>query len=135
MNYIETDDAPAPGGHYSQAVEAGGVLYLAGQLPFTLEGTMPEGIAAQARQVLSNAKAILNAAGSGLDHVLTATVFVDDIANWPAVDAIWREAFGDHRPARAVAVSPQLHHGALVEIQITALAAGGAGVATTDGRG
>lgn len=122
MNFITTTDAPPAGGHYSQAVAANELLFVAGQLPIRLQGGIPDGIEAQTRQALANVEAILKAAGSALDKVVTATVYVSDIGLWPDVNRVYAEIFGTHRPARTVAVSPQLHYGALVEIQVIALA-------------
>jgi 2-iminobutanoate/2-iminopropanoate deaminase len=70
---------------------------------------------------MANVEAILLASGSGLEHVVSTTVYVTDIAHWPEVNTVYAEVFGEHRPARAVAVSPQLHFGCLVEIQAVAL--------------
>ncbi|MEC7760658.1 MAG: RidA family protein [Pseudomonadota bacterium] len=123
MTFIEVPDAPKPGGHYSQAVVANGFVFVSGQLPFDADGAMPEGIEDQARLVLSHVAAILNGAGSGLDQVVSATVFVSDIAHWPVANKVWAEVFGAHRPARAIAVSPELHYGAKIEVTVTALAA------------
>lgn len=122
MDFVTTDAAPPAGGHYSQAVRANGFLFVAGQLPIKLGGGIPEGVEAQARQALANVRAILEGAGSSLDRVVSATVYVSDIDLWPDVNRIYAEAFGSHRPARTVAVSPQLHYGALVEVQVIALA-------------
>jgi 2-iminobutanoate/2-iminopropanoate deaminase len=125
MRFIATNDAPPAGGHYSQAVEAGGLVFVAGQLPLRPDGSgLPEGIEAQTRQALANVAAILQAAGSGLERTVNVTVFLSDIAHWPAVNRVYGEVMGEHRPARTMAVSPQLHFGALVELQATALAAG-----------
>lgn len=121
MKYHKTDKAPAAGGHYSQAVEANGIVYVSGQLPIRIGGGIPDGIAEQTRQALANVAGILEAAGSDMASVVSATVFVQDIALWPEVNRIWAEVFGDHRPARTVAVSPQLHYGALIEVQTIAL--------------
>jgi 2-iminobutanoate/2-iminopropanoate deaminase len=120
---VSTNNAPAPGGHYSQAVIANGLVFVAGQLP-TVPGRgseLPVGIDAQASQALANVAAILEAAGSSLKKLVSVTIYVTDIAHWPAVNRVYAEALGDHRPARAVAVSPQLHFGSLVEIQAIAL--------------
>ena len=122
MEFVLTENAPAPGGHYSQAVKANGFVFVAGQLPIRLEGGMPEGVTAQARQALQNVAAILEGAGSSLDRVVNVTVYLSDIAHWPEVNAVYTEVFGSHRPARTMAVSPQLHFGALVELQVVALA-------------
>jgi 2-iminobutanoate/2-iminopropanoate deaminase len=121
---ILTDKAPLPAGHYSQAVVANGLVFVAGQLPIVPDGgkEIPVGIEAQTRQALVNVAAILEAAGSSLEKLVSVTVYVSDIGDWPAVNRVYAEALGDHRPARAVAVSPQLHFGALVEIQAIALA-------------
>jgi 2-iminobutanoate/2-iminopropanoate deaminase len=121
---VETAEAPLPGGHYSQAVIANGFVFVAGQLPVKLGGRneIPAGIDAQTRQALSNVDAILRAANSSLDRVVSVTVYVTDIANWPEVNRVYADVFGKHRPARVVAVSPQLHFGSLVEIQAVALA-------------
>ena len=123
MNFVTTSDAPVPGGHYSQAVIANGFVFVAGQLPFPPGGAgMPEGVEAQTRQALANVEAILKAAGSGLDKVVNVTVYVTDIALWPEINRVYAEVFGAHKPARAVTVSPQLHHGAVIEVQAIALA-------------
>lgn len=123
MEYVFTKDAPAPGGHYSQAVVANGFVFVAGQLPLGPQGptAIPVGIEAQAELVLTNMAAILRQANSGLDKVVNLNVFISDIAHWPAVNAVCARFFGDHKPARAIAVSPQLHFGCLVEMQATAL--------------
>jgi len=124
MKSVLTSRAPAPGGHYSQAIVANGFVFLAGQLPFdpAKPGDLPDGIAAQTRQALRNVAHVLDAAGSGLDRLVNVTVFVSDMAHWPEVNRVYAEMLGEHRPARTVAVSPQLHYGSLVEIQATALA-------------
>lgn len=122
MDFIVTPDAPPAGGHYSQAVSANGMIFVAGQLPVKPEGGIPEGIEAQTRQALANVETILKAAGAGLDRIVSATVYVSSIDLWPAVNRVYADTLGAHRPARTVAVSPQLHYGALVEIQVIALA-------------
>jgi 2-iminobutanoate/2-iminopropanoate deaminase len=116
---VLTPDAPAPGGHYSQAVVYNGLVFVAGQLsvdPATGEkrlGTIEE----QTEQALANVRAILEAAGSGLDRVLKTTVYITDIEDWAAVNAVYARVFGDHRPARAVVPTGALHYGFLVEIE------------------
>jgi len=121
---VETDQAPPAGGHYSQAIVANGFVFVSGQLPIKPGGgrEIPAGIEGQTRQALSNVDAILRAAGSDLDRVVSVTVYVTDIENWPEVNLVYADVFGQHRPARVVAVSPQLHFGSLVEIQAIALA-------------
>lgn len=126
MKPIETTNAPAPGGHYSQAMVANGFIFVAGQLPIPAKGeAAPADAGGQLKLALAHAEAILVAAGSDLRHVVNATVYVRDIDLWPDVNRAYAEIFGDHRPARTVAVSPQLHYDALVEVQLVALAASG----------
>lgn len=119
MRLIETDRAPRPGGHYSQAVVHNGTVYVAGQLPIDPadpKGT-PGDAASQTRQALENVRHILEAAGSGLDLALQMTLYVSDIAHWGEVNRVYTEMLGDHRPARAVVPTRDLHYGYLVEIQ------------------
>jgi 2-iminobutanoate/2-iminopropanoate deaminase len=120
---VETADAPPPGGHYSQAVIANGFVFVSGQLPVKpgSQHDIPDGIEAQTRQALANVGAILRATHSNFDNVVSVTVYVTDITNWPVVNRVYAEVFGAHRPARVVAVSPQLHFGSLVEIQAVGL--------------
>lgn len=122
MQVISTRSAPAPAGHYSQAIVHGGVVYVAGQLPIDPQtgekriGSIEE----QAEQTLRNVAAILRAAGSGLDRVLKVTVYVSDIALWGRVNAVYARVFGEHRPARAVVPTRDLHYGFQVEIEAIA---------------
>jgi 2-iminobutanoate/2-iminopropanoate deaminase len=122
MRSITTDKAPAAGGHYSQAVEHGGLVYVAGQLPFVPGDPKRrlERFAEQAEQVISNVFAVVEAAGSSPDRILRATVYIADIAHWPAFNAIYAKRFGDHRPARTVVPVPALHYGFLVEMDAVA---------------
>lgn len=122
MKLIQTDRAPAPAGHYSQAVVHNGTVYVAGQLPID-PGTGEKclgSIEEQTEQVLKNVAAILEAAGSGLDRVLKVTVYVSDISLWGGVNAVYARFFGDHRPARAVVPTRELHHGFLIEVEAVA---------------
>lgn len=122
LRAIHTDSAPTPAGHYSQAIEHQGVIYVAGQLPIGEQGrAAPHGtIEEQTIQCLRNVEAILEAAGSGLERVLQMTVYIADIELWPQVNAAYADIMGDHRPARAVVPVPELHHGYLIEIQAQA---------------
>ena len=125
MRSVETPHAPRPGGHYSQAVVHGDTVYVAGQLPIDPDNPKaPPGDAAQqARQALRNVARILEAAGSGLDHVLQMTVYVSDVEYWGDVNKVYAEVMGEHRPARAVVPVGELHFGYLVEIQAIAAVA------------
>jgi 2-iminobutanoate/2-iminopropanoate deaminase len=124
MKPVSTSRAPAARGHYSQAIVHAGLVYVAGQLPIVPAAPERrlEAFDDQARQVIANVAAILDAAGSGLDRVLKATVYIADVADWPAFNAIYAEAFGDHRPARTVVPVAQLHYGYRVEMDVIALA-------------
>lgn len=122
MHLISTPDAPTPAGHYSQAVVHGGLAFVAGQLPLHPEtgATEDGGIEAQTELTLRNVEATLRAAGSGLDRVLSMTVYVTDIALWPQVNAAYARVMGAHRPARAVVPVPSLRKGSMIEIQAVA---------------
>lgn len=121
MRFIQTADAPAPAGHYSQGVVHGGVVHVAGQLPLDpRDGSTVEGIDAQTERTLRNVEAVLAAAGSGLDRVLSMTVYVTDVGMWPEVNAAFARVMGNHRPARAVVPVPALRKGCMIEIQAVA---------------
>ena len=110
---IHTDDAPAPAGHYAQAIRHGDLVYVAGQLPIDpsdREGP-PGDVEEQTERALRNVEAILRATGSGLDRLLSVTVYVTDMALWGRVNTAYARVLGDHRPARAVVPVPELHHG------------------------
>ena len=122
MHSVTTERAPAPGGHYSQAVVHGGLVYVAGQLPI-VPGEPQRRLASfeeQAEQVISNVFAIVEAAGSSAGRILRTTVYVADIAHWPAFNAIYARRLGDHRPARTVVPVSQLHYGFLLEMDAIA---------------
>lgn len=123
---VSTRGAPEPAGHYSQAVVEGGFVFVAGQLPIDpATGAIaggPDDIAAQTRQVLRNVEAILRAAGSGLERLVSVTVFVTSRSQWKVVDQVYAEMLGAHRPARAVIPVPELRPGCLIEVQAIASA-------------
>ncbi len=122
MKPVRTSGAPEPGGHYSQAMVHEGLVYVSGQLPVDPATGQPVGgsVERQTEQALRNVEAILEAAGSGLDHLLQVTVYIPDVGQWPAVNETYRRILGDHRPARAVVPTRELHHGVAVEIQAIA---------------
>ena len=126
MRIVETADAPAARGHYSQAVVHGGVAYVAGQLPIVPGDPERrlEGFEAQARQVIANGLAIVRAAGGAPETVLRTTVYIADVAHWPAFNRIYAEALGGHRPARTVVPVAGLHYGYLVEMDAVAAVEG-----------
>ena len=120
---INPDTLAAPGGHYSHAVVAGGLVFVSGQLPIAPAGEkLNQGsFDAQARQVLGNVEAALVAAGTGIAQLVQVRVYVTDIAHWPAFNQIYAEWAGDSRPARAVVPVPMLHHGFLIEVEAVAM--------------
>jgi 2-iminobutanoate/2-iminopropanoate deaminase len=119
MHSILTPHAPAPGGHYSQAVVHNGFVFVAGQLPIDpVDRNAPAGtIEEQTERTLRNVQAVLEAAGSGLDHVVQMTIYVSDISLWGAVNATYARIMGDSRPARAVVPTRDLHYEYKIEIQ------------------
>ena len=124
MQPIATTDAPPPAGHYSQAIVHNGLVYVAGQLPVDPQtGQVVAGSpAVQTEQTLRNVEAILRAAGSGLDQVLSATVYVTSRDYWGDVNATFARLFGEHRPARAIVPVADLKAGCVIEIQVIAAA-------------
>lgn len=123
MQSITTADAPRPAGHYSQAVVHDGLIYVAGQLPLdpaTGEVVGPGDPDAQTEQVLRNVAAVLRAAGSGLDRLLSVTVFVTGRDLWGPVNSAYARTLGGHRPARAIVPVGELKPGCLIEIQAIA---------------
>lgn len=119
---IRTDNAPAAIGPYSQAVKAGGFLFVSGQIPIDpATGEFAgEGIAAQTRQSLMNIKNILEAAGSGMDRVVKTTVLLSDIADFAGMNEVYAEFFREPYPARAAFQAAAIPKGALVEIEAIA---------------
>ncbi|WP_427912259.1 RidA family protein [Ramlibacter sp. MMS24-I3-19] len=115
-----------PGGHYSHAIVANGMVYISGQLPVTASGEklVAASFEDQARQVLANVKVILEACGCSVDDLVQVRVYVDGIDNWPAFNAVYAEWAGDAMPARAVVPVPALHYGFKVEVEAVALVPG-----------
>src|SRR6478672_1450332 len=99
ISRISTERAPAPAGHYSQAVSYGGVIYVATQLPKSLSGDVlpSDSVEKQLRQALMNADEILREAGSDLSRSLLITLFVADVDLWPQVNAAYAEVLGDKK--------------------------------------
>ena len=125
IRIVSTLSAPTPAGHYSQATVHDGVVYVAGQLPIDpgAPDKEPGTIEQQAEQTLRNLRAILEAAGSRLDHVLKVTVFISDIEQWGRVNGVYAGFFGAHRPARSVVPTKELRRGYLIEIDAIAAVA------------
>ena len=119
---VEVTSAPQPVGPYSQAVKANGFVFLAGQIPIDIKtGNLIDGdAAAQARLVLQHIDAILDAAGSNLYRVIKATIFLVDLADFAAVNAVYAEFFKSDYPARSTIQVAALPKGARVEIEVIA---------------
>ena len=123
MKAIQTEQAPAAIGPYSQAIDSGaGLVFVSGQLPIDpATGAFPEGgIREQTRQSLSNARAILEAAGIGLQQVVKTTVFLADMADFAAMNEVYAQFFSAPFPARSAVAVKTLPKGALVEIECIA---------------
>jgi 2-iminobutanoate/2-iminopropanoate deaminase len=107
---------------YSLAIIAGGVIYVAGQLPTDDKGNLVAGdINVQTKQVFDNLRSILQQAGSSLDNAVTATVMLQNASDFPAVDQIYRQQFKGEPPARTTVIGSMVRPGALLEIQVTAV--------------
>jgi len=132
MEMIHTHKATPPAGHYSQAVRANGFVFVSGQLGFlppAAPGERPVlagGAAGQTREALRSVRAILEAAGSSLEAVASVTVYIPDVGLWDEVNRVYEACFGEHRPARAIVPTRELHFGALVEISVVAVEGGAA---------
>lgn len=123
MTMIETSNAPEAIGPYAQAVEANGMVFCSGQLAINPASGQIEvvGAAQQMMQVLLNLRAVLEAAGTGLDRVVKTTLFLTDIGDFPAVNKIYAEMFGAHRPARSTVQVARLPKCAKVELEAIAV--------------
>jgi 2-iminobutanoate/2-iminopropanoate deaminase len=121
-NVIATKNAPAAVGPYSQGVQVGHFVYTAGQVALNpATGKLVEGgIAAQTGQVLTNLEAILETAGTSLANVVKTTVFLDDMADFAAMNEVYGRRFADPPPARTTVAVDALPLGALVEIEAVA---------------
>jgi 2-iminobutanoate/2-iminopropanoate deaminase len=122
MRFHHTDKAPQAIGPYSQSVEVDGWLYTSGQVgidPATAE-LVPGGFEAQARQTLKNLAAVLASAGCTFANVVKTTVFLTDLKDFQALNTLYAEAMGGHRPARSTVQVAALPKSALVEIDLVA---------------
>ncbi|MGH3008860.1 MAG: Rid family detoxifying hydrolase [Gaiellaceae bacterium] len=122
---VRTETAPAPfqGAPYSQAIAAGGFVFVSGQLGLRPgDSAIGGGIEEQTEQVFANLRAILEAAGSGLDRLVKTTVFLQSLDDFQAMNGVYAQHVGDTPPARATVEVAKLPSGALVEIEAIALA-------------
>ncbi len=122
MNRVQTDRAPQAIGPYSQGIQAGPFVFVSGQIPLTPSGErVAGGIEAQTRQVLENLKAVLEAAGSGLDRVVKVTAYLADMNDFEAFNRVYGEFFKEPYPARAVVEVARLPKDVRVEVECIAL--------------
>ena len=121
---VSTEKAPKAIGPYVQAIKANGMVYTAGQIPIDPKtgDFVAGGITEQTRQVLENLKAVLEASGTSLNHVVKATVFLKNIGDFAAMNEVYAEFLGDAKPARSTVAVADLPRNALVEIDFVALA-------------
>jgi len=123
MDVVSTDKAPLAIGPYSQAIVAGNYVFTAGQVAFA-PGTsdlVAGGIAEQTERALNNLAAVLDAAGSNFQHVVKTTVFLVDMADFAAMNEVYKKHFGSHKPARSTVAVHQLPKNAKVEIEVIAM--------------
>ena len=123
MQYFSSDQAPKAIGPYSQAVQQGNTIYCSGQIPLDpATGELVKGdFEARARRVFENLRAVLASAGVDFRDVVRATVYLTDLADFPKLNAIYAEYFGDHKPARSTVGVAALPKGAPVEIDLIAV--------------
>lgn len=121
LQIVSTPDAPQAIGPYSQACIVGNMVYTSGQIALAPNGEMNNGdIHAQTKQVLQNLAAILRASGTAPSNVVKTTIFLTNMEHFSAVNAIYAEFFGAHKPARSTVAVRELPKNALVEIECVA---------------
>ena len=122
MKVVSTANAPAAIGPYSQALDLGNMVFVSGQLPVDpATGVMPEAVEEQAKQSLANIKAILAEAGLGMENVVKTVIFLSDIQDFAAVNAVYAEAFVQPYPARSCVQVAAIPKGAKLEIECIAV--------------
>jgi 2-iminobutanoate/2-iminopropanoate deaminase len=119
---ITTYEAPLPGGHYSQAVVSGNVIFVSGQLPVVpLTGDRLTGsVSEQTLQALKNVLSIVKAAGGDITTIARTTIYTTDVKSWEEINRVYADFFGPVHPARSIITVAGLHHGCLVEIEAVA---------------
>ena len=121
MKIITINSIPEPKGHYSQAIEHNGTLYISGQLPRdTVSGLIPEGIVSQTETVFKNLLLILEASGSSKDLLISIRIYLSDIGLWDDVNKIYADIMGNHKPVRCVVPTGDLHYNCLIEVEAIA---------------
>jgi 2-iminobutanoate/2-iminopropanoate deaminase len=122
MKAVQTNQAPAAIGPYSQGIIVNNMFYSSGQIPLTAEGTMVTGdIKEQTHQVFENLQAVLSAAGASLESVVKTTVFIKSMDDFAALNEVYGEYFSNHKPARSCVEVARLPKDSLVEIEVVAL--------------
>lgn len=123
MEIISTEGAPRALGPYSQAIKAGGFVWCSGQIPIdpATNTIHAETIEAQTRQAIENLSHVLEAAGTGLRNVVKTTVFISDMNDFAALNAVYAEMFGDAKPARSCVQVARLPKDVKVEIEAVAV--------------
>jgi 2-iminobutanoate/2-iminopropanoate deaminase len=118
---VQTPDAPAAIGPYSQAVRFGNLVVTSGQIPLTASGDLVEGgVEAQTRQVIENLRAVLQAAGTDLDRVVKTTVFLADMNEFSVMNGVYEQEFSAPYPARSTVQVARLPRDVRVEIEVLA---------------
>lgn len=119
---ISTTNAPAAIGPYSQAIEVNGMIYTSGQIPVNpADGTIPEGIEAQAKQVMENVKKLLESAGTSMGNVVKTTVFIKDMNDFTKINEIYAQYFEEACPARSCVEVARLPKDVLMEMEAVAV--------------
>jgi 2-iminobutanoate/2-iminopropanoate deaminase len=122
MKVVQTNEAPAAIGPYSQGIVVNNMFYSSGQIPLTAEGDLLQGdVKEQTHQVFKNLKAVLKEAGATFETVVKATVFIKNMDEFAAVNEVYGEYFSVHKPARSCVEVARLPKDVLVEIEVIAL--------------
>jgi len=124
MKFIQTSDAPSAIGPYSQATLVNGMVYTSGQIALLPNGSdelLSQDVSTQTKQVLTNLRAVLEAAGSSLDNVVKTTIFIANMDDFVTINEIYESFFNTHKPARSTVAVKTLPKNALVEIDAIAL--------------
>ena len=124
LQLISAEALGQPGGHYSHAACAGGLVFISGQLPITARGQRLSGepFEVQVAQVLSNLDQVLTACGCGRTDLVQVRVYLLSVEDWPQFNTLYAEWIGEHRPARCVVPVPALHYGLALEVEAVAQA-------------
>ncbi len=122
VKLIKSQNAPAPIGPYSQAIEVNGFIFTSGQIALTPKGELiQDDVIAQSKQVFDNMSEVLNAAGSDLDHVVKTTIYLKNMSDFAKVNEVYTEYFGKSLPARSTVEVSRLPKDVLVEVDCIAI--------------